>query len=60
MSKDDQTNKELAKQHAKNAAKRLFGNRTKEEDEALRNIKIIGSPENLVESDSEESSKKSD
>lgn len=55
MSNNDQHNLEQAKQHAKEAAKRLFGNRTKEENEALKNIKTIGSPENLVKRDSDDS-----
>ena len=55
MSNNDQHNLEQAKQHAKEAAKRLFGNRTKEENEALKNIKTIGSPENLVKGDSDDS-----
>ncbi len=53
MNKNDQINKELAQQHAKDAAKRLFGKRTKEQNEALRNVKTIGSPENLIKPDSE-------
>lgn len=59
MKKDDQTNKDLAQQHAKDAAKRLFGKRTKEQNEALRNVKTIGSPENLVKRDSDDSSHES-
>lgn len=56
MNKNDQINKELAQEHDKEAAKRLFGNRTEEQNEALRNVKTIGSPENLIKSDSENSS----
>ena len=55
MSNNDQHDLEQAKEHAKEAAKRLFGNRTKEENDALKNIKIIGTPKNLVDHESEES-----
>ena len=51
MSEKD--NLEKAKQTAEQAAKRLFGNRTKEQEAALRNIKTVGSPENTVKSDEE-------
>ncbi|MES2822937.1 MAG: hypothetical protein V4732_05000 [Pseudomonadota bacterium] len=53
MKKDDQINKELTQQQAKDAAKRLFGKRTKEQNKALRNIKTIGSPDNITKQDSE-------
>lgn len=43
-----------AKQYAKEAAKRLFGNRTQEENEALERIKTLGSPENLIKPDSDD------
>lgn len=48
MAANDGINKELAKAHAKEASKHLFDKRTKEQNEALRNVKTIGSPENLV------------
>lgn len=43
-----------AKQYAKEAARRLFGNRTQEENEALERIKILGSPENPIKPDSDD------
>lgn len=55
MSNNDQHNLEQAKKHAKEAAKRLFGNRTKEENDALKNIKIIGSPKNVVDHEPDDS-----
>ena len=51
MSEKD--NIEEAKQTAEEAAKRLFGNRTKEQEEALRNVKTIGSPEKTFKSEEE-------
>lgn len=49
MSKD--IDREAAKKHAQEAAKRLFGARTAEQDKALKDVKTIGSPDNLVASD---------
>ena len=55
MSNNDKHDLEQAKRHAEEAAKRLFGNRTKEENDALKNAKTVGSPKNLVTHDSDES-----
>ena len=49
MSKNDQNNFEQAQQHAAEAAKRLFGNRTTEVEEALKKVTTIGHPKNLIE-----------
>jgi|GEM_PF-5374628 len=54
MSKNDQNHLELAKQHANEAAKRLFGKRTPEVEEALKKVTTIGNPKNLIGSDSDE------
>ena len=35
-------------------AKRLFGNRTQEENEALERIKTVGKPENLIMQDADD------
>ena len=53
MSKNDDTNREAAKKHAQESAKRLFGHRTDEQNKALRNVKTIGSPENIIKPDSD-------
>jgi hypothetical protein len=43
-----------AKNYAKEAAKRLFGNTTQEEDEALERVKTLGTPENLIKPDADD------
>ncbi|UUA71120.1 hypothetical protein [Cellvibrio sp. QJXJ] len=53
MSKNDGINKEASKKQAQEAAKRLFGNRTDEQNKALRDVKTIGSPANTIKPDSE-------
>lgn len=53
MTSKDELNREAAKKHAQEAAKRLFGNRTEEQNKALKDIKTIGSPKNTVKTDSE-------
>jgi hypothetical protein len=54
MNKEEQLNKELAKKHAQDAAKRLFGTRTKEQNKALQDLKTLGSPDNLITPDEED------
>lgn len=43
-----------ANNYAKEAAKRLFGNRTQEENEALERVKTVGKPENLIKPDADD------
>lgn len=45
----DKERSDKARKAAEAASKRLFGNRTPEQEEALKNIQTIGSPENLIE-----------
>jgi len=40
-----------AREKAKKAAEKLFGNRPKEQEQALEELKSIGSPDNLVKPD---------
>ena len=52
--KSEDERRKLAKENAKKSSKNLFGGRTKEQEEALKKIKTIGSPENLVKPDVKE------
>lgn len=45
----DKEQSDKASKAAEAASKRLFGNRTPEQEEALKNVQTIGSPKNLVE-----------
>lgn len=40
-----------AQKHAQEATKRLFGHGTEEQNKALKDIKIIGSPKNTIRTD---------
>ena len=51
---DEEKRLKKAKEIAEKSSKRLFGNRTKGQEEALKNIRTIGSPENLVRPDKED------
>lgn len=54
MNKDDQQLREAAKKQAQEAAKRLFGTRTDEQNKALKDVKTIGSPENTIRPDDDD------
>ncbi|MGQ9427668.1 hypothetical protein ACXYTJ_17095 [Gilvimarinus sp. F26214L] len=47
MSKDAD-NQRAARERAKQNADKLFGKRSKEQEKALKDVRTIGKPENLV------------
>lgn len=53
MNNKDDANHEAAKKHAQEAAKRLCGHRTGEQNKALEDVKTLGSPDNTIKRDSE-------
>ena len=53
MKNKDDANRDAAKKHAQEAAKRLFGHRTEEQNKALEDVKTLGSPKNTTKRDSE-------
>lgn len=52
--KRETDNQKLAKERAKRSAEKLFGNRSKDQEKALKDVKSIGKPENLVKPEDEE------
>jgi hypothetical protein len=53
MKNKDKANREVAKEQAQEAAKRLFVHRTEEQNKALEDVKTLGSPKNIIKRDSE-------
>lgn len=53
MKNKDDANRDAAKKHAQEAAKRLFGHRAEEQNKALEDIKTLGFPKNTIKRDSE-------
>ncbi|MEY4591014.1 MAG: hypothetical protein RL497_3090 [Pseudomonadota bacterium] len=43
-----------ARENAQKAANTLFGKRTKEQEEALKKVTSVGSPDNLIKPDGED------